>query len=77
MSHRLNAEHLRQIAAKHGDFNDARIAKRSGVHRATLHRLANGRGEPTIGVLMMLANTYDIQVESLVRSADEAPALAA
>lgn len=77
MSHRLHADNLREIAAARGDFTDARIARRSGVSKATLSRLASGRGEPTIGVLMMLAATYNLPVESLVRWAGESPALAA
>jgi transcriptional regulator with XRE-family HTH domain len=77
MSHRLNAENLRLAAARAGDLTDYRIAKRSGVPRATLSRLVNGQGEPTISSLMLLATCYRVSIESLVRKAEAATAAAA
>lgn len=69
MSHRLNAEKLRAAAALVGDVTDYRIAKRAGIPRATLSRLVNGQGEPTITTLMLLATCYGVSVETLIRDA--------
>jgi transcriptional regulator with XRE-family HTH domain len=77
MAHQLNAIALRKVAAKLGDETDYRIAKRSGVARATLSRLVNGQGEPSITTLMRLAACYRVSVESLVYEPSLTPALAA
>ncbi|OKI16601.1 helix-turn-helix transcriptional regulator [Streptomyces sp. CB03911] len=77
MAHQLNATALRNVAEKLGDKTDYRISKRSGVARATLSRLVNGQGEPSIGTLMRLAACYRVSVESLVYEPSLTPALAA
>jgi transcriptional regulator with XRE-family HTH domain len=70
MSHRLHATNLREAAERYGDFSDYRISKRAGIPRATLSRLVNGQGEPTITTLMRLAACYRMTVESLVRETE-------
>lgn len=77
MSHRLHVSNLRKAAAQEGDLTDYRIAKRSGIPRATLSRLVNGQGEPTITTLMLLATCYGMTIESLVRKAEAPMATAA
>jgi len=67
MSHRLNTIKLREVAAREGDLTDYQIARRSGLPRATLSRLVNGIGEPTISTLMRLSACYRVPVEALVR----------
>jgi len=66
MSHRLNAASLREAAARAGDTTDYQIAKRSGLARATLSRLVNGRVEPSVTNLMRLASCYRVSAESLI-----------
>jgi transcriptional regulator with XRE-family HTH domain len=70
VSHRLHTTNLREVAAQNGDLTDYRIAQRAGIPRATLSRLVNGQGEPTISTLMRLAACYRMSIESLVREAD-------
>ncbi|MEU8920344.1 helix-turn-helix transcriptional regulator [Kitasatospora sp. NPDC048545] len=77
MTHRLNIANLREVAIKLGDKSDYSIAKRSGVSRATLSRLASGQAEPSIGTLMKLAASYRVMVEYLVCEPEQALPLAA
>ncbi|MEU4296379.1 MULTISPECIES: helix-turn-helix domain-containing protein [Kitasatospora] len=77
MAHRLNADSLRKVAARAGDTTDYRIAKRSGLARATLSRLVNGRVEPSVTNVMRLATCYGVTVESLLRPFDSPANLAA
>ncbi|MGA5820853.1 helix-turn-helix domain-containing protein [Kitasatospora sp. NPDC094028] len=77
MAHRLDADSLRKAAARAGDTTDYRIAKRSGLARATLSRLVNGRVEPSVTNIMRLANCYGVTVESLLRPIDAEAVLVA
>lgn len=77
MSHRLHTTNLRAAAARNGDLSDYRIAQRAGIPRATLSRLVNGQGEPTISTLMRLATCYRMSIESLVREVETETAAAA
>ncbi|MFE2407087.1 helix-turn-helix domain-containing protein [Kitasatospora sp. NPDC059408] len=73
----MNARSLREAAALAGDTTDYRIAKRSGLARATLSRLVNGRVEPSVTNVMRLAKCYGVTVESLLRPVDVNAAVAA
>lgn len=77
MSHRLDAATLRAVAEQRGDRTDNQIAQRAGLPKATLSRLINGIGEPTVTTVMRLARCYAVSVESLLRETNPDLAMSA
>ncbi|MFJ6540588.1 helix-turn-helix domain-containing protein [Streptomyces sp. NPDC091385] len=69
---RLNMSWLKRKARSQGDSTVEDIARRTGIHKATLHRLAAGDGEPSLRTVWKLREVYGGRVESLI--SDDSPA---
>ena len=72
-AYRLHADRLTEAAETKGDRSSYAIAKRTGLSQDTIGRLRKGHAEPTVGSLMILAQTYGVPVEELVEIQDDEP----
>ncbi|MER8030641.1 helix-turn-helix transcriptional regulator [Streptomyces bauhiniae] len=63
---RLNMAALKRRATSKGDSTVEDIARRAGINKATLHRLASGSTEPSLGTVWKLRRAYGGRVESLI-----------
>lgn len=72
---RLDADHLRAVAAKHGDKTDEQIARRIKVSKSTMSRLVNGGNLPRLITLAKFETAYGLTDRDLI-VADDLPAAA-
>lgn len=66
MSHRLNIRNLREAARELGDLTDYAIAKRTGVGKSTISRLANGVCQPNAATQNRFLDTYGLPINKLM-----------
>ncbi|WP_035796332.1 helix-turn-helix domain-containing protein [Kitasatospora mediocidica] len=66
MSHRLNIQNLRAAAAEVGDLSDYAIAKRTGLGKSTVSRLANGLCQPNAATQNRFLDTYKLPINKLM-----------
>ena len=59
----LNLKYLRSQAS----LTQAQLAKRTGIPRSTVATLETGTGNPTLAVMMALADGLQIRLEELLR----------
>jgi transcriptional regulator with XRE-family HTH domain len=72
---RLDADHLRAVAAKHEDKTDEQIAKQLNVSKSTMSRLFNGRNLPAARTFAKIETAYGLTSSDLL-VADDLPAAA-
>lgn len=72
----LNAETLREAAARIGDHSLYRISKRTGLNLGNLSKILKGEWSPSLDTALRLAAAYGLTVEQLV-TAQEVEALSA
>lgn len=66
MSHRFNIQNLRAAAAEVGDASDYAIAKRTGLGKSTISRLANGVCQPNAATQNRILDTYKLPINKLM-----------
>lgn len=63
---RLNMAVLKRKARSLGDGTVEEMARRTGISKATLHRLAAGETEPSLSTVWKLRGVYGGRLESLI-----------
>ncbi|MFD8912648.1 helix-turn-helix transcriptional regulator [Streptomyces sp. NPDC059575] len=61
--------HMTRLLDKAGEFGDASVAdvaRRTGISRSTLHRLAAGTKQPSLPTLWTLRGVYGVCLDTLV-----------
>jgi transcriptional regulator with XRE-family HTH domain len=71
MSHRLNIDNLRKAAREIGDLTDYAIAKRTGLGKSTISRLANGANQPNAATQNRILDTYGLPINELMTALDD------
>lgn len=61
------ADNLRQLRDAHG-LSLAQLGERSGVAKATLFKIEQGRTNPTVDTLASIAATFDVPITDLLRA---------
>lgn len=61
------ADTLRQLRDAHG-LSLAQLGERSGVAKATLFKIEQGRTNPTVDTLASIAATFDVPIADLLRT---------
>src|SRR4051794_14473331 len=59
------AENVRQLRESHG-LSLSQLSERSGIAKATLFKVERGRTNPTLETLVSIADTFGINVQSLI-----------
>lgn len=77
MSHRLNIRNVREAARKLGDHTDYAIARRTGLGKATISRLANGACQPNAATQNRFLDTYGMSINKLMTVDDDTDQVAA
>lgn len=63
---RLNMTVLKRKARSLGDCTVEEIARRAGINKSSLHRLAAGETEPSLSTVWKLRSAYGGRLESLI-----------
>ncbi|MGX4694476.1 helix-turn-helix domain-containing protein [Streptomyces sp. JNUCC 63] len=63
---RLHMATLLAKARELGDESVADMARRTGISRSTLHRLAAGTKQPSLATLWTLHDAYGVRLDTLV-----------
>ncbi|GGA70829.1 XRE family transcriptional regulator [Pseudoclavibacter endophyticus] len=65
------AENLRRLRETRG-LSLSQLSDRSGIAKATLFKIERGHANPTLDTLVAIADTFDVQVTSLIASSPRA-----
>jgi transcriptional regulator with XRE-family HTH domain len=78
VSHRLNIQKLREVAAEVGDHTAYRIAKRTGLSQSTISRLVNNETQPNAATQGRILDAYtELDIRQLMTVADDTNQVAA
>ena len=64
---RLDIPKLLEIAAHRGDTTGYAISRRSGIPESSAYRYLSGEGQPDLNSAMRLAETYDIDLRTVIK----------
>lgn len=73
--YRFRIEVLRAAAARLGDTTGYAIHRRTGIAESSVYRYLAGKAQPDLNSVLVLAEAYEVSVESLmVREPESVPA---
>lgn len=64
---RLDVPKLLAAAAARGDDTRAKIWRRTGIAESSVYRILNGETQPDLNSAMRLAETYDIDLRTVIK----------
>lgn len=64
---RLDVNKLLEATTRLGDTTGAKIYRRTGIAESSVYRILNGETQPDLNSAMRLAETYDIDLRTVIK----------